>query len=93
MALQINLLESKLGVGFPDCYARINRCDADKQVIRVWVDFFANAAAKDAVPVDEKVYEIPTSMELLPGEGGPLWQGLYEWLKANKPVFAQGVDV
>jgi hypothetical protein len=92
MALQLSIAESIVGVGFDSAYARVTNIFGNKTDLQVQIGIHANAAARvaSAQEVRQEAFYIPTAelpanLQLLPA--------IYQWLKANVPMFAAAIDV
>lgn len=85
MALQINLDKSVVGVGFTQCYARIEAFFGDKNRVCFDVSLYANAqAAADAKQgksreVESRRYEVPFVAKM----GDNMLAYLYAQLKSS----------
>jgi len=94
MALQINLDKSTIGVGFTQCYARIESFFGDKNRICFDVSLYANAqAAVDARlgksrEVESRRYEVPFAAKM----GDNMLVYLYAQLKSASE-FQGALDV
>lgn len=94
MALLFNLENSSLGVGFNQCYARIESFTGNKLRVAFDVAFYANpqsaADAKQgkAREVELRRYEVPFASEM----GDNLLAYLYDHLKATSE-FQSAQDV
>jgi len=89
MALQKALTTSQ-GVELAEAYVRVLKMNGDKEQLEVHVGVYASAAARNArkQPVERRTYlEVPTP------EDGPVLQKIYDWLKANEPLFDGAIDV
>ena len=89
MALQVAISDSIVGVPFAEAYANIQFARMTKVDAMVFVNWYANAAARWAnkAPVLQKEYIAPMSaLTTAP------YAAMYEWLKAH-PDFAGAVDV
>jgi hypothetical protein len=89
MALQLDLKVSDVGYEFPECYARIVFARTMKDQTLIWVNFYANYAARVAedMPVKQKEYPCVTA-ELQ----GDIFPAMYAYLK-TLPDFAGAIDV
>lgn len=94
MALQINLDKSAVGIGFSQCYARIESFFGDKNHVWFDVSLYANAqAASDARlgksrEVESRRYEIPFANKM----GDNMLAYLYAQLKSSAE-FQGALDV
>lgn len=94
MALQMNLEKSALGIGFSQCYARIESFTGDKNRVAFDVAFYVNAQsaaeAKNgkAREIESRRYEVPFA----PKMGDNLMAYLYTQLK-GAVEFQAAVDV
>jgi hypothetical protein len=89
MALQLSLSNSAVGYLFPESYARIVFARTLKDQTFIFVNFYADQAARvaDKMPVLQKEYTATTE-DLV----GDIFPAMYNWLK-GQPDFAGCVDV
>lgn len=92
MALQLSLLASDtlVGTNCPESYVKVEFVRAFKSDSLIWVNWYADAAARADLkqPVKQKEYTAPTA-DLV---GANIIAASYEWLKAL-PEFANAIDV
>ena len=89
MALQVAISDSIVGVPFAEAYANIQFARMTKSDAMIFVNWYANAAARWAnkSPVLQKEYHAPMSALT----SAP-YETMYGWLKLH-PDFAGAVDV
>lgn len=89
MALQVAISDSIVGVPFTEAYANIQFARMTKVDALIFVNWYANEAARWAnkAPVLQKEYHAPMSALT----SAP-YAAMYEWLKTH-PDFASAVDV
>lgn len=92
MALQIALLaeDTLVGTDCPESYVKVEFVRAWKADSLIWVNSYADGAARADMkqPVKQKEYTAPTA-DLV---GSNIIAASYEWLKAL-PEFAGAIDV
>lgn len=91
MALTGNLPAdiAQVGYEFPASYARVIFSRAEKQTTYIYVNWYANEAARQGEKMPVKQWEYPAPTVDLVGEVLP---ASYAWLK-TQPEFAGWVDV
>jgi hypothetical protein len=89
MALQVAISDSIVGVPFAEAYANIQFARMTKSDAMIFVNWYANAAARWAnkAPVLQKEYHAPMSALT----SAP-YETMYEWLKLH-PDFVGAQDV
>ncbi len=89
MALQLSLSNSAVGYVFPESYARIVFSRVLKDQTFIFVNFYADRAARvdDKMPVLQKEYAVLTA-DLV----GDIFPAMYSRLK-SEPDFAGSIDV
>ena len=93
MALQgaLSAELSAVGAAFPAAYARILHARAEKDITWIYVNTYADEAARqeEKLPVKQWEYQAPTNAVPLVA---PALTAAYDWLK-TLPEFAGWVDV
>lgn len=92
MALQQSILaaDTLVGENFPESYVKVEFVRAWKGDSLIWVNWYANGAARADLkqPVKQKEYTASTAALV----GANIIAASYEWLKAL-PEFAGAIDV
>lgn len=88
MALKLSLYDKKTDFTYPEAYARVGLYKGDKSSIQIYVDVFANQAAKETrkEPISSMMFNMPFTE--ITGEFLP---SIYHWLKLQ-PLFLTAQD-